>query len=168
VTVVADSGPLIHLAIVGQLSLLRRYFHRLLIIPHVLDEIVTQGQGRPGDPELRQAIKDQWVSVEPVSDPTLVQRLLAPNMSETDAAVIAYALEKRAALILSDDMSVRELAEREGISIIGTVGILTRARLEGVIHELRTLLDQLVNEGFHLDPNGRVYQEALKRVGEMH
>ena len=69
-TVVADSGPLIHLAIVGQFLLLKRYFHQLLIIPQVYDEVVTQGQGRPGDLELSQAVSDGWITIEPVTDPT--------------------------------------------------------------------------------------------------
>jgi predicted nucleic acid-binding protein len=130
-TVVADSGPLIHLAIVGQFLLLKQYFRKLLIIPQVYDEVVTQGKGRPGDPELRQAVRDGWVAVEPMTDPASVQRLTAPNISETDAAVVAHALEKRATLVLGDDPDVRELAEREGLSVMGSVGILTQARLEG-------------------------------------
>ena len=49
---------------------------------------------------------------------------------------------------------------------MGSVGILLHARLEGVIPALKPFLDQLVAVGFHLDPHGRVYREALKRVGE--
>jgi len=166
-TVVADSGPCIHLAIAGQFPLLQQYFHQLFIIPQVYDEVVTQGKGRPGDSELRQAIKDGWVVVEPVTDPVVVQRLLASNISETDAAVVAYALEKQARLVLSDDAEVRRVAEREGLLVTGSVGILIRARLEGVVRELKPLLDQLVTAGFHLDPQGGVYQDALKRAGEI-
>lgn len=166
-TVVADSGPFIHLAIVGQFLLLQHYFHQLLIIPEVYEEVVTQGKGRPGDPELRQAVRDGWVVVEPVADPALVQRLAAPDISETDAAVVACALEKRARLVLADDPDVRELAEREGLLVMGSVGILTQACLEGVVRELKPLLDQLIAAGFHLDPHGRVYQDALKKVGEI-
>ena len=110
-TVAADSGPFIHLAIVGQFLLLKRYFHKLLIIAQVYDEVVAKGKGMSGDPELRQAVRDGWVAVEPVTDPALVQRLTAPNISETDAAVVACALEKRASLLLADDSGVRELAE---------------------------------------------------------
>jgi predicted nucleic acid-binding protein len=133
----------------------------------VYDEVATQGKGRPGDSELRQAVKDEWISVEPVTDHTLVKKLTIPNMSETDAAVIACALEKKAGLVLTDDSDVRRLAEREGFSVIGSVDILIRARLEGIINELKPLLDQLVTTGFRLDPNGQVYQDALKRVGEI-
>jgi uncharacterized protein len=166
-TVVADSGPLIHLAIVGQFPLLKRYFHQLLIIPQVYDEVVTQGQGRPGDLELSQAVSNGWITIGPVTDPTIMDRLGAPNLSAADIAVVACALEKRATLILADDSGVRELAEQEGLSAIGSVGILIHARLEGVIPALKPVLDQLVAAGFHLDPHGGVYKEALKRVGEL-
>lgn len=44
--------------------------------------------------------------------------------------------------------------------------MLIQARLEGVITELKPLLDQLIAAGFHLDPQGQVYQDALKKVGE--
>lgn len=43
--VVADSGPLIHLASVKQFSLLKRFFHTLHTISQVYKEVVAQGQG---------------------------------------------------------------------------------------------------------------------------
>ncbi len=50
---------------------------------------------------------------------------------------------------------------------MGSVGILTQARLEGVVRKLKPLVDQLVAQGFHLDPKGRIYQDALRKVGEL-
>ena len=105
--------------------------------------------------------------VEPVTNPAAVKRLAASNISETDATVVACAVEKKITLVLADDSNVRDLAEREGLSVMGTVGILTQGRLEGVFPELKPLLDKLVVAGFHIDPNGRVYQDALRRVGEI-
>ena len=49
---------------------------------------------------------------------------------------------------------------------MGSIGILIRARLQGVIEALKPLLDQLIAAGFHLDPQGQVYSEAVQRVGE--
>jgi predicted nucleic acid-binding protein len=68
---------------------------------------------------------------------------------------------------LADDMVVREAARREGLAVMGTVGILVQARVEGFVDRLQPLLDQLIAAGFYLDPPGRVYQDALKRVGEL-
>jgi len=77
-----------------------------------------------------------------------------------------WPVRSRRELLLSDDLVVRELAAREGLLAMGSVGILVRARLEGVIDRLQPLLDQLIANGFYLEPSGRVYQEALRRVGE--
>lgn len=165
-TVVADSGPLIHLSIVQQFHLLQQFFSQISVIPHVVDEVVTQGNGRPGTAELSQGIQDGWIHIVPATDPTMIQRFAAPNLSCIDSAVIAHALEYRATAVLSDDNAVRRLAEREGLSVVGTVGILTHACLNGWIAHLKPLLDQLIHEGFYLDPSGRTYRDALTRVGE--
>ncbi|MGH8659647.1 MAG: DUF3368 domain-containing protein [Gammaproteobacteria bacterium] len=165
--VVADSGPLIHLASVKQFSLLKRFFHTLHTIPQVYEEVVTQGQGRAGDFEVRQALQERWLLVDAVADPALVQRFIAANVSETDAAIIACAVMRKATLLLADDMVVREMARREGLAVMGTVGILVQARVQGFVDRLQPLLDRLIATGFYLDPASRVYQDALRRVGEL-
>jgi predicted nucleic acid-binding protein len=58
------------------------------------------------------------------------------------------------------------LAMAHHVPVIGSIGILIRARLDGVIVALKSLLDQLIAAGFHRDPQGRVYREALQRVSE--
>ena len=165
--VAADSDPLIHLASVNQFSLLKRFFHTVHTIPPVYEEVVAQGQGRSGDFEVRQAVQDGWVFVDTSVDPAAIQRFVAANVSATDAAVITFAVMRKATLLLADDTVVREMAMREGLAVMGTVGILVQARLAGFVDRLRPLLDQLIGAGFYLEPAGRVYQDALKRVGEL-
>jgi predicted nucleic acid-binding protein len=101
-----------------------------------------------------------------VPDQTRIERFAAPNLSHIDSSVIACAIEHRARAILSDDISVRRVAEREGLSVIGTVGILTHARLIGWLDSLKPPLDPLIREGFYLDASGHIYQDALRRAGE--
>ena len=147
-TVVSDSGPLIHLAIVGHFLLLKQYFDSILIISRVYDEVVIQGQGKPGASELRQAVREGWIEVESATDRALVERLTTPNISATDATVVGCAVEREANLVLADDTDVRGLAVQEGLAVMGTVGLLVRACLDGVFSELKPLLDQLVAAGF--------------------
>jgi predicted nucleic acid-binding protein len=52
------------------------------------------------------------------------------------------------------------------VPTIGSIGILIQARMNGVIAELKPLLDQLIAAGFYLDPHGPVYRDALSSVGE--
>jgi len=168
VIVVPDSGPLIHLASVKQFSLLKRFFHTIHNIPQVYEEVVTQGQGRAGDFDVRQALQERWLLVDAAVDPASVRRFIAAIVSETDAAVIASAIMRKATLLLADDRVAREMARREGLAAMGTVGILVQARVKGfVVDRLQLLLDRLIATGFYLDPAGRVYQDALRRVGEL-
>lgn len=165
-TVVSDSGPLIHLSIVNQFSLLKQFFHRIFIVPQVYEEVVVQGKGRPGAGELLQAIQEGWIIIESTPDSVLMRRFLIPSISQTDATVIASAFEKKTSLLLTDDSVIRRLAAREGVSVLGSIGILTQARLQGIIAKLKPILDHLVASGFHLDPHGQVYKDVLKLAGE--
>jgi len=79
--------------------------------------------------------------------------------------IVALAIEQQVTL-LTDDNDVRMLAMAYNVPVIGSIGILIRARLDGVIPALKPLLGQLIVAGFHLDPHGQVYREALARVGE--
>ena len=84
---------------------------------------------------------------------------------DLDVMVVALAIEQHTTLLM-DDNAVRLLAIAHGVPVIGSMGILIRARLDVVVAALKPLLDQLIAAGFHLDPQGHVYSEALRRVGE--
>jgi predicted nucleic acid-binding protein len=136
----------------------------------VYEEVVTQGQDRPGAPELASACEGGEVRVVEITDPSLIEQVRQvpsdiPAVSDVDMSVVALAIEQHTTL-LTDDNAVRMLAMTHSVPVIGSIGILIRARLDGVIPVLKPLLDQLIAAGFHLDPQGHVYREALQHVGE--
>jgi hypothetical protein len=129
-----------------------------LSVPQVFEEVVTQGAGKPGAQELAAACQAGVIEIREMIDHQLISRVhqaSPPTMSDVDVFVVALAMEQQAALF-SDDAAVRTLAMGQGLSVIGSVGVLTRARLDGVIPALKPLLDQLVASGFHLDPHARL------------
>jgi predicted nucleic acid-binding protein len=165
-TAVVDSGPLISLAAVGQVELLREQCGEILIVPAVEREVIAEGQGRAGEAELREALTTAWARRVLPPDQALVTRLRRPALALADSEVLACAIAHGRVMVVADDAPLRRLALDEHLPLIGTVGVLVRARLDGHLAALKPLLDQLVASGFRLDPTGSVYRDALARVGE--
>lgn len=72
--VVSNTSPLLSLAIIGQLSLLREQFVEILIPPAVLAELRVD-ERLPGSAALREALDASWLRVEEVEDRPFVQLL---------------------------------------------------------------------------------------------
>jgi predicted nucleic acid-binding protein len=86
VIVVADAGPLIYLAAIGHLDLLRRLAPEVLVPEAVYHEVVVAGAGLPGAEEVREAA---WVRVERPARPDLVEALVAGGLHAGESEAIA-------------------------------------------------------------------------------
>lgn len=82
-----------------------------------------------------------------------------------EAEAIILAIERQPSVIFLDDGDARRLATRYGLKISGIIGILIRAKNDGVIPSLKTELDTLRTVG-HMWIHDGIYHEALRRVGE--
>jgi len=80
---------------------------------------------------------------------------------ESEAISIAKGLGIR---IATDDKQARVAANALGLKVIGTVGILLRAKSAGVIDQIRPMLDGLDENGFHISRSLR--EEALQIANE--
>ncbi|MGH8064491.1 MAG: DUF3368 domain-containing protein [Candidatus Entotheonellia bacterium] len=166
--IVCDSGPFIHLATINNFFLLQRYFQSIATIQEVYDEVVTQGSNLPGSQELAAACEMGFVRLIEIGNHQWVAELrqsAPPKVSDVDVKVFALAIQQQLPL-LSDDEPLREFAKTQGRTVSGSIGVLIQARLDGVIPALKPLLDQLIAAGFHLNPQGPVYRDALQRVSE--
>ena len=145
--VVADSTCLIGLERIGELSISPKLFEPIMIPPEVEREFGN---------------KLSWLKTENLTSSVLVAALrLTVDAGEAEA--IALANEKNC-LLISDDKQARLAAKRLGVSVIGTVGVLVRAKQSGVIHSLKPILDDLELNNFFISRALR--DEALKLVGE--
>ena len=80
-----------------------------------------------------------------------------------EAEAIALASERQQRIVL-DDRRARELAHRMGLKVIGTVGILVRAKRAGLLTWINPVLNELIEKGFRLSDDLR--REALRLAGE--
>jgi len=145
--VVSDSTCLIGLERIGELNILPALFDPIIIPPEVEREFGT---------------KFSWLQTENLTSNLLVAALRLV-MDAGEAEAIALASEK-SCLLISDDKQARAAAKRLGVAVIGTVGILVRAKQSGVVSVIKPILDDLELNGFFISRALR--EEALKLVGE--
>lgn len=145
---ISNSTCIIALERIGQLNLLRQLFNELLVPPAVYSEF-----GIPTD----------WLIIKPVSDTKLVTAL-ETQLDKGEAEAIALAMEHDNVYIILDDKKARRVAKQMGLRVIGTLGILLRAKREGLIKEIKPLLNSLKQVDFYM--TDALYQESLRIAGE--
>ena len=63
-----------------------------------------------------------------------------------------------------DDFRARQLAEELGLNVVGTLGVLLRAKRSGLLPAVKPTMDDVVSQGFRLAPD--LYQAVLELAGE--
>ena len=159
--VVADASPLIFLAKVRQLDLLHGLPGRDIRIPRpVHREVVVPGL----DPIEREVLESFLASctIEAVPRP----RSFASAMSAADSAALTLAVRVKASILLCDERVTRIMAQAEGIRPLGTLGVLLRARRQGLLTRSEALgaVDLLVRtHSFRIGVE--LYQAILGEIG---
>lgn len=155
--VVSNTSPILNLAIVDQLKMLRQQFGQIQIPAIVLEELKVDEE-RPGSQSIQAAIDDGWIKVQSVGDQSFVQ-LLRQSLDGGEAEAIALALELRAEWVLLDERDGRKVAKSLGLQVTGVLGILLKAKQLGELSSLQPIVEELTqNAGFRIAP------ELLARV----
>jgi predicted nucleic acid-binding protein len=160
--VVADASVLISLSSIRALDLLHQRFpNGILIPPAVWKEVVEQGSGRPGAHEVSEA---DWISV---CDVTIqgVSQLLQMELEEGEVEAITLGYEIGADVVLLDEREARQAANRLGLHVLGTIGILIWAKRNGFLPSLKDALEKLQSQAKFRISQG-LYERALLEVGE--
>ena len=154
--VVSNSSPLIHLAKIGHLDLLKYFFDKIIVSEVVYKECVIEGKGREDAKKIEKA---EWIKVAKIRDENL-KRALMMVLDEGEAEAIVLALEESADLILLDDYEAREVSRNYELTITGVIGILIRAKEEGKIGSLKEEVEKLKETGFWI--RGDLYTKILR------
>jgi len=169
---IADAGPLIGLARIQQLSLLRQLFEQVTITPVIAGEVGLEVDGeeqdRPaGAAVLAQAVADGWLQIRS-ADAAEGYQPLNPGVDAGEASAIGLALQHQAAgdgvVLLMDDRCGRAEARHQGLAIIGTAAVLILAKEQKLIEACAPLLDALREQGYYL--SDALIQAVLRQVSE--
>jgi predicted nucleic acid-binding protein len=160
--VVSNASPLINLARIGKLDLLRQLYGEIVIPQAVWNEVVMEGAGQPGAEEVSTA---GWIKQQTVANSHLVHAL-RQELDAGESEAIVLALETKAKLLLMDERLGRETAQHLGVRCIGLVGILVQAKRIGFVSAIRPYLDALRNTaGFRV--GNPLYTRVLHDAGEL-
>lgn len=147
--IVTDSSCFIILQKINALFILKELFQFVLTTPEVQIEF---GYPLPG-----------WVIVESVTDESLLKKY-NQFVDRGEASAMVLAREVNSDYIILDDKEARKFAEKLGLNVKGTMGILLIARQKELIPSLKHYLDLVQLTNFRVSK--AIIERLLKDAGE--
>ena len=159
--VIADTGPVNYLILIGHIDVLPRMFERVALPTAVQSELSNS----LAPPAVQRWIADFPAWLEIAQTPAVP---LLTGIHKGEAAAIALATAMHADLLLMDDRRGLRAAKQQGLRVTGTLGILDLAAQRGLakfaqaVERLRqtnfrvpqAVLDALLEK--HTEKKGRV------------
>ena len=135
--VIVNSTPVIGLADIGKLDLLRQMYGTVILPQAVYEEITS--------PSVKKQVEQNraWIHIGQIQD---------------------LAQEQDADLVILDDNAAKKTAKFLGLHVIGTLGILVLAKRKGYIEKVGSVLDALKQDGFFVGED--VCQLVLRQADE--
>ena len=149
--IVSNTSPIVALDHLGEPDLLRKIFDSTILIPPAVARELA-GRALP-----------EWFEVREVRQP-LSARTLEAFLGAGESEALALALEAEADFILLDDKAARRLASQLRLTVVGTLGLLLKAKEAGLIASIRPKLEALRSLPFHISP--RLQEDILTQARE--
>lgn len=156
---VINTGPVLALTAAGHLHVLRDLFSKIIVPYEVVREIEAGGLTQFALEEFRAA---SWLDKRsaPISVPPLLQSTLDPG----EAGVVALATSENIATVAIDETVGRRIARLHGLTVTGSLGILLRAKQQGVAVSVRAAIGRMRQRGIWLSE--ALEKECLRIAGE--
>ena len=126
VSVVSNAGPLMALAKLNLLHLLKELYGYVHIPRSVYDEVVTEGmrQGYEDARTLYLFLNQMEWSPEDVDPAAIPADLQEAHLDRGERDTLALAVALGDALVLMDEMAGRKVARARGLTVRGSLGVL--------------------------------------------
>lgn len=158
--VVSDTSPIRALDFLQRLEVLEALFGEVIVPPAVATELSRPT--RWGPPVILSP--HHFILVRSPTDTVAVNRWLQ-NLDAGESEALALAEELSADIVLIDEAAGRSAAQQAGFPVIGTLGILVRAKRDGLIDAVVPLMDRLQDD-FDFFVSDALRQEVLRQCGE--
>ena len=144
--VIANSTPLISLGKINQFYLLKALYHEICIPGEVFREISAK------DDAIKSLVVNNgdWIKVRNVANPG-DRKMYSAALHGGEVEVLILAQEIGADLVIFDDLKARKTALYLGIPLTGTIGVLIKAKKQGLIPCVMPLVDKLEKNNIYVD-----------------
>jgi len=148
-TIISDTSCFIILTKVGELELLHKVYGQVTTTIDIANEY---GEKLP-----------EWVEIKDTKD-KYRQQLLEMQIDKGESSAITLALETPDSTLILDDYKARKIAEQLGLSFTGTIGVIIKSKLLGIIPSIKPLLDKIRQTDFRISAD--IELQALKEANE--
>lgn len=155
---VINASPLILLGKLGRTDLLEKLARQVIVPQAVFREVAA---GATGDAAMQAALG--WAAPRVQNDIMVPPIIAAWDLGAGESQVLAHCLASGYRAVL-DDGEARAAAKAHSVSLVGSLGVILRARKVGLILAARPLVEQLIESGSYLSAD--LVRQALLKVGE--
>ncbi len=146
--IIADTSCLIIYDKIYRLEILQHTFADLMVTDEVAEEF-----GELPD----------WITVQQIANKDQYLEL-AKDLGKGEASSITLALEFNDSLLIIDERKGRKVAEEMKIEIIGSLGVLIKAKEKGVIKSVKEILNLIDKTNFRISES--IKEKVLKKASE--
>lgn len=157
-TWVINASPLILLGKLGRIDLLEQLAKQIMVPQAVLCEVASGGAADAGIGNTL-----VWAQNRVIEDILVPISISGWDLGAGESQVLAHCILGRYRAVL-DDGEARAAAKVHSVPLVGSLGVILRARKAGLIPTARPLVEQLVESGSYLSPE--LIRQALIKVGE--
>lgn len=173
--IVSNASPLIWLAKIGKITLLKELFGEVIIPEEVYKETVERGlqEGFSDALAIKECIEQGWIKISKLNEneiklcERMMEHAFEIHIGEAQAIILA---RKTSALLLMDESSGRAFAETLGLKVRGTLYVIMKALREELLDktEAKDMVLALVDKGFRIEPKllARILREMDKYTPE--
>ncbi|HCS20902.1 MAG TPA: DUF3368 domain-containing protein [Bacteroidetes bacterium] len=147
--IISDTSCLILLSKIDELALLNKLGRKVFIT-----QIISR--------EFGQKLPD-FIKVMDPSD-THYQKILEMDLDEGEASAIALSFELSNSILILDELKGRRIAEKLQLRYSGTIGLILRAKQEGIISAIKPILTKMRGTNFRFSE--RLLDTILELAGE--
>jgi len=156
---VIDASPLIILGKAELLETISALATSWLIPNGVIQEI---SQKSAVEPLLAQL--SQYAEVKCKKVPVIKPQIIRWNLDDGESEVITLAIKNAGYGVVLDDLQARKCATVLNLSLIGSLGLIVKAKKEGLLKTVKPAFEKLMISGLYIDKV--LIETVLTSLGE--